>query len=163
VSRATMIAEMQGIYRKVGIDVLLASTEVFDLNLPQNNALKTLNDGLPIDGCAIGYTTAEQNELFGDYRTNAAAHELCIYFVSSTFFPYSGCGAFPPGKPGAVVASCASLWTLAHECGHVLGLDHVPPPAPDRLMTEEGTLYLPSPPPKLTDAEAATMIARLTN
>jgi hypothetical protein len=160
VSRAAMIAAMQAIYRAVGIDVVVASTESLDVNLPQNSALKSLDD-LLVGGCAMGSTTAEQDLLFG-YRKNAGPHELCIYFVRSTFFPYSGCGAFPNHKPGAVVASGASVWTLAHECGHVLGLNHVAPPAPNRLMTEAGTSYLPpNPPPTLTKPEAATMIASL--
>jgi hypothetical protein len=149
VTPATMVARMTEIYRTVGIDVVVAST-------PENLNLAALDD-LTVGGCAMGSTTLEQDELFS-HRTGAAADEICIYFVRTTFFPYRGCGAFPPNTPGAVIASCASEWTLAHECGHVLGLSHVPTP-PNRLMVSEGPSNVANPPPTLTDPEAKTIIA----
>lgn len=151
VTRDTMVAEMTTIYGKVGIDVVVASTERLDLPV--------LND-LYVGACAMGSTTPAQDELSG-HRNHASPHEICIYFVRSTFMPLSGCGAFPADKPGAVVASYASPWTLGHECGHVLGLSHVEPP--HRLMAGAGTSYLPNPPPMLTQTEANTMIASLNH
>jgi hypothetical protein len=155
VSRNAMVAQMTAVYRKFQIDVVVASEEHFDLGA--HHDLAVLND-LFVGGCAIGTTTPQQDQLFG-HRNNAGPGEICIYFVRSTFFPFSGCGAFPSGKPGAVVASYASLWTLGHECGHVLGLGHVEPA--DRLMTSAGTSNVAHPPPTLTQPEAETIITRV--
>jgi hypothetical protein len=158
VTRQAMVDEMTEIYRTVQIDVV-ASEEIFELG--KHPVLEGLNESLDVGACAMGSTTDDQNTLFG-YPNNAGPHEICIYFVSSTFPPSSGCGAFPAGKRGAVIASCASLWTLGHECGHVLGLGHVEPEDPEALMTGAGTSNLTPPPePALTNLEAATMIATL--
>ena len=111
---------------------------------------------LDIADC-IGSVSAEQNTLFAN-RNGAGANDLVIYFVRSairTSGPnagtgVNGCGRFPAGSPGAVVARIGSRWTLAHEVGHVLDLDHISgedgtsgdecsTPDTSRLMTGCGT------------------------
>lgn len=146
ISRATMVQSMIALYASVGIDVVIASVET--LNLP------LLND---VDvGACENATTAEQNQLFAN-RNNAGPNDLCVYFVRSTVPPLNGCAAFPAGRPGAVVTSVASPWTLAHECGHVLTLGHVGDS--NRLMMGGGTWNITNPPPDLIQTEVDRMFA----
>ncbi|HJY23813.1 MAG TPA: hypothetical protein VJ279_13055, partial [Hanamia sp.] len=70
---------------------------------------------------------------------------------------YNGCAAFPAGRPGAVVVRSASRWTLGHELGHVLSLNHVNDN--NRLMTGNGTFNITNPPPDLISSEVNSMIS----
>jgi hypothetical protein len=141
-----MVDNMRLVYASVGIGVTLASTE--NLNLPA-----TFLD-VDVGGCTLGTTTAEQDQLFAN-RNNAGPNDVVVYFVRSTVPPFNGCATHPAGRPGAVVASIASPWTLAHEVGHVLGLRHVSDN--NRLMTGGGTANITNPPPDLVPSEASTM------
>jgi hypothetical protein len=142
-----MIAAMRQVYEPAGIRVVRASDET--LNLP---ALDVVDTG----ECRRGESTAEQTALFGN-RNNAGANDVVVYFVRATNPPLNGCAAHPAGRPGAVVASGASRWTLAHEVGHVLNLPHVTPT--DRLMMGGGTDNITNPPPDLDGGELSTMLA----
>lgn len=69
----------------------------------------------------------------------------------------AGCAAHPPDKPGAIVsASFANEWTLAHQIGHVFGLDHVE--GVNRLMTRRSTSTIESAVPEIVESEIATMM-----
>jgi hypothetical protein len=136
---------MRDVYRPAGIRVDVASTE--NLNLP------LLND-LDVGQCFMGQTTAEQNQLFQN-RNNVGANDVVVYFIRSTVPPFNGCAAHPNGSPGAVVVQGATQWTLAHEVGHVLGLNHVNDN--NRLMTGNGTANITNPPPDLVNTEITTM------
>jgi hypothetical protein len=91
-----------------------------------------LDDLLDLDvGACAGTTVNEQERLFAN-RAGAGNNDLVVYFVRSvikTAGPnqgaLNGCATHPAGRPGAAVAQIASLWTLAHELGHVLGLSHI--------------------------------------
>jgi hypothetical protein len=145
---AQMVANMQQVYASRGITVQTASSE--NLNLP------LLND-LNVGSCAgAGSVTAEQTQLFAN-RNNVGSNDVAIYFVRSTVPALNGCAAFPNGLPSAVVASVASRWTLGHEVGHVLDLNHVS--NTDRLMTGGGTWNITNPPADLIASEGSTMIA----
>ncbi len=147
-----MIASIQQVYASVGINVNLGTTET--LNLPA-----TLWD-ISVGGCFAGSTTSEQNQLFSN-RNNVGPNDVVAYFVRTIVEGYNGCAAHPEGKPGAVIASYATQWTLAHEIGHVLGLNHVNDN--NRLMTGNGTGKITNPPPDLVPSEASTMqTSRLT-
>jgi hypothetical protein len=158
-----MVRNMREVYRSVNIAVEVASTE--NLNLP-------LLTDLDVGNCQ-GTVTAEQTTLFSN-RNNAGANDIVIYFCRSVgnaanANAFNGCANHPTGQPGAAVASYASPWTLAHEVGHVLGLDHVDDPAPpdpaapaaqlDSLMTGRGTAMITNPPPDLSASEVTTMLA----
>lgn len=140
-----MITGMRQVYEPQGIRVVRASDET--LNLPDL-------DVVDVGGCTSGVTTAEQNTLFGN-RNNVGTNDVVAYFVRATDPPFNGCAAHPNGRPGAVVASGASRWTLGHEIGHVLGLNHVNDS--NRLMTGGGTDNITDPPPDLVGSEVTTM------
>jgi len=106
----------------------------------------------------MGSTTQEQNQLFAN-RANAWGTDVVVYFVRSTVPVNNGCAAHPAGRPGAVVAQIASIYTLGHEVGHVLGLRHVSDN--NRLMTGNGTSNITNPPPDLISTEVNTMRASL--
>jgi hypothetical protein len=120
---------------------------------------------LNIGQCVRGDTTSEQELLF-QQRNGVSNNEVVIYFVRTLVPPSNGCAAHPSGKPGAVVARFATQWTMIHEIGHVLGLNHLDNEncnavgyQPTRLMTGCGTGLIINPPPDLTDSEINTMIA----
>jgi hypothetical protein len=143
----TMISNMRLVYATAQVGVKYVSFEI--LNLP------ALND-VDVGGCTMGSTTTEQNQLFAN-RNSAGANDVVVYFVRSTVPAYNGCAAFPAGRPGAVVASGASAWTVGHEVGHVLGLSHVSDN--NRLMTGLGTDNITNAPPDLIASESTTMLA----
>ncbi|TFD45172.1 hypothetical protein E3T55_19315 [Cryobacterium frigoriphilum] len=140
-----MVASMRDVYASRGINVAVGSRETLDLPL--------LTD-VDVSTCIMGTTTAEQNQLFAN-RNGVGANHVVAYFVRSTNPPGNGCAAHPAGRPGCVVSSTSSSWTLGHEIGHVLGLPHVSPS--DRLMMGNGTWNITNPPPDLIDTERATM------
>jgi hypothetical protein len=142
-----MFVAMQQVYESVGIRVHRVSTET--LNLP------ALND-VDVGTCSVGSVTQEQTQLFGN-RANAWASDVVVYFVRSTVPAYNGCAAHPAGRPGAVVAQVATVWTMAHEVGHVLSLVHVN--NNNRLMTGNGTSNITNPPPDLISTEVNAMRA----
>ena len=147
VSIDQMVVAMQQVYEAVGIRVHRVSTET--LNLP------ALND-VDVGSCNMGSVTTEQTQLFAN-RNNAWGSDVVVYFVRSTVPTFNGCAAYPTGRPGAVVAQIATTWTLAHEVGHVLGLNHVNDN--NRLMTGNGTSNITNPPPDLISTEVNTMRA----
>jgi hypothetical protein len=141
----TMLASMQQVYATAGIAVRQVTTENLDLPL--------LND-LDVGSCTQGNTTTEQNQLFAN-RNNVGANEVVAYFVRSTDPPLNGCAAHPGGLPSVVVTRGATEWTLGHEIGHTLGLDHVTDT--NRLMTGGGTANITDPPPDLIPSEVSDM------
>jgi hypothetical protein len=93
-------------------------------------------------------------------HNNVGPKELVVYFVREMAEEATGCAMHPPDKPGAMVASRdATEWTLAHEIGHVLGLDHMDFVDTRRLMNGEHSGRLIDLPPDLTAAEVATILA----
>jgi hypothetical protein len=166
----TMMANMRAVYGTVGIKVAEGPREnITVIPAPMAPPQTMFNVG----PCTSGTVTADQTRLFAN-RNNAGANDIVVYFVTqvtSTMGILNGCATHPPGQPGAAVAQIASPWTLAHEVGHVLDLEHIPgentscPPGnprccstPDftRLMTGCGTGSIAGT-PAITTAEASTM------
>ena len=105
--------------------------------------------------------SADQADLF-NLRGDAGERDIVAYFVRTLVPAAAGCAIHPPGKPGVVISSSmASEWTLAHQIGHVLGLDHVDDT--DSLMTRRSTDSLTDLPPDLSDAEVTTMLAGVSS
>jgi hypothetical protein len=146
-----MVNTMRDIYIDAGINVVLRSTETLNAASP---ALAALND-VDTGTCTSGNASAEQQAL-SNFRANAGANDVVVYVCRSVSFntgSLNGCASFPAGRPMAVIAS---VYTLAHEVGHVLGLGHVSDN--NRLMTGLGTDNITNPPPDLVASEIQTMI-----
>ena len=145
ISVNTMLRDMRTVYASRGFLVQVVNNE--RLNLP---ALTTVDVGQ----CRMGSVTAEQRQLFRN-RNNLQRNDVAVYFVRATNPAFNGCAAHPNGVPACVVASGATRWTMGHEVGHVLGLNHVN--NNNRLMTGNGTSNITNPPPDLTLGEGRTM------
>ena len=146
---ATMWRGITDTFKAVGIGVEEGSSETLS-NLPLD---------IHIGFCDLDKESKEQQALFA-HRNNAGRDEICVYFVRSIVPEKVGCASrptlsgFPNGRASAIVTSTASPWTLAHECGHLLGLDHVTPL--DRLMYET-TAKITQKPPLLIPSEGSKM------
>ena len=98
--------------------------------------------------------------------TPTSRKRIFVYFVYACNGSLRGCASWkappeikdasglPVARPSVVVASCASPWTLAHECGHILGLSHV---SADNFLMYDTTSSLSKDPPDLTGQEGIMM------
>ena len=157
ISIPVMLENMKCLYGLAGFLVEVASIERLQ-NLPNLDG----NDPIDVGDCREGTVTAEQQQLFNN-RNNVKDNELVAYFVRATSpDTLNGCAAHPPGRPGVIIASIASEWTLAHEVGHVLGLSHPDDeagrPLLERLMTSGGTANIQGI-PRLLPCETTSMDA----
>ena len=131
----TMLNRMREVYSTAGIGVEIVSRENLTPAVLGNANFTTLNT-LDVGACQSGAPSTEQTQLFQNQNNVAAdqrPNEIVVYFVqnvTATAGPNpgakNGCASHPNGQPGAAVAQIASQWTLAHEVGHVLGLEHIP-------------------------------------
>ncbi len=140
-----MLHNARELLRQHQIDLVEVSRETFagtDAPIARFNTM-AVSDGVPTD---------DQSALFG-FRGEAETDDLVIYFVRTLVPAQAGCTTHPPDRPGAIVAvSLASNWTLAHQLGHLLGLEHIN--AIDNLMTERSTSTIEAPVAELTAEQA---------
>lgn len=116
----TMLTRMQDVYGTAGIGVVVASRE----DLTGANILTALRDLDVVANCPAGQLTGEQIQLFNN-RDNVGEFDVVAHFVRSTSPILNGCASHPDNVFGAAITQIASVWTMAHEIGHVLGLSHV--------------------------------------
>jgi hypothetical protein len=90
--------------------------------------LITETPGLPSDIrvglCGSNDAMSLSQQQLNAFRPGARAEDVVIYFVRSTVAAFNGCAKHPERTPSAVVVQDATIWTVAHELGHVLGLEH---------------------------------------
>jgi hypothetical protein len=143
-----MLANAKALLRLHNIDLVEVSRETFtDADAIARFRTLVVDQSVPTD---------DQTELF-NFRGDAEPDDLVIYFVRTLVPTQAGCAAHPPDKPGAIVsASFANEWTLAHQIGHVLGLDHVD--GVNRLMTRRSTGTIEAAVPEIVESEVATMM-----
>jgi hypothetical protein len=144
-----MLANAKALLALHGIDLVEYSRETFAGTDTELSRFRTvvIDEAVPTD---------EQTDLF-NIRGSAEPGDLVIYFVRTLVPAQAGCARHPPDKPGAIVsATFATEWTLAHQIGHVLGLEHVDDV--NRLMTRRSTDSVESTIPELADSEVAIMM-----
>lgn len=144
-----MLANARALLKLHHIDLVEVSRETFvgaDDEIARFNTM-AVNEEAPTD---------DQTALFG-FRGDAEPDDLVIYFVRTLVPAQAGCATHPPDRPGAIVAtSLATEWTLAHQIGHVLGLEHVD--AIGSLMTRRSAKTIEATVPELTDDQVATLM-----
>jgi hypothetical protein len=116
----TMLTSMQDVYGTAGIGVVLASRE----DLTGANIFTALRDLDVVPNCPAGELTGEQIQLFNN-RDNVGEFDVVAHFVRSTSPVLNGCASHPDNVFGAAITQVASVWTMAHEIGHVMGLSHI--------------------------------------
>ena len=145
-----MVRRAQEVFQQAGVTVGIV--KISDLRPAE--AWVRLND-LTVGRCNPGdHLTEEQTELF-HYATSQNGRHVEAFFVRSTRPPYNGCAVHPPDKPGVTIAAGATQWTLAHELGHVFGLQHVHDK--QRLMTRATRSLPENALPKLSPSEVNTI------
>lgn len=155
------IEGMRVVYSTVGIGVVIKSFEVLDNPDFQDIDIAECETSEDWFYGTTSSTTDEQRALFsntnyvefltrGTYEGGEEQYtiELRVYFVGTTNPPANGCAT----GGSAVVARVGNLYTLAHEVGHLLGLDHFDDA--DRLMRSGRRINLP---PDLVSSEGETM------
>ena len=116
----TMLTNMQDLFGTAGIGVVVGSRE----DLTGFNIKTSLRDLDVVPNCPGGQLTGEQMQLFNN-RDNVGEFDVVVHFVRSTSPVLNGCASHPGDVFGAVVTQVASAWTLAHEIGHVMDLQHI--------------------------------------
>jgi len=158
-SIAAMLDAMRQVYEPAGFLIEVVTCEVLklpDLEVPSIACPDPDPKVCHHMPCATTNISAELAELY-THRHSVEENELAVYFVRQTDPGMQGLCDHPRGQPGVVVTGNASLWTMAHEIGHVLGLSHVTSNL--RLMFNGGTDHIQNLPPDLTATEIATMVA----
>lgn len=150
-----MLDAMTTVYSQANIVVNLETTQQLDVN---QNELEFLNE-IDVGDCDL-VPSDEQIEL-SRFRDNADNTDVVVYIcevVINIHGAIDGCSTHPPGSPMAVISSHASIYTMAHEIGHLLGLKHAPEQFKHRLMNPAPP-QIPAPPPpvKLTRFEINKM------
>jgi len=74
-----------------------------------------------------------------EFRNGVPGKEVVVYICRHLTNANSGCATHPETRPMAVITATAPLYTLAHEIGHLLGLEHPKTKSPERLMNKGGT------------------------
>lgn len=154
----TMLHNATTLFASYGVDLVEVSRE--DLIADDLvDRFRTLYIGSP------GQVTAELTDLHDTLRSPAGVGEpprpteVLVAVVDHLVPAALGSPASPPDKPGTVIAaSSARKWTLAHQLGHLLGLDDV---ADTTNLMCNSTAALTADPPQLTASDVTAISSSL--
>lgn len=151
------IMNARATFVRAGLRVIVGSTQFLDAAHSPGGVYAGPGPDIDIGDCSDQYgddVSGEMWELFKKYDDDVGPNDVAIYFARNLYEPASGCARHPNDSPGAVVANMHHTYTLPHEIGHVLGLDHTDDS--DHLMYEYGKHT--KRPPTFDGGEIAKMI-----
>lgn len=160
-SPADMLFNATALFAEHDVEVVESSRNELATAETDLDRFQTIFTG---DGSGEG-PTADVSDLHAALRADAAGSgvdpdpgDIVVAVVEHLVPAALGCNAHPVEQPGVVLsAQLANQWTLAHELGHVLGLDDDGDPA--SLMFADSDPGPDDEPPSLSDADAATIKA----
>ena len=156
-----MLFNATGLFAEHDIELLERSRDVIATMDSELGRFQTIYTG---DGQADEPTT-DVSELHTALRADAADSgvqpdpgDIIVAVVDQLVPAAQGCNQYPVEQPGIILSSAlASPWALAHELGHVLGLDDQAEPT--SVMFAASDPGAEDDPPTLSDADAATILA----
>ncbi len=146
------------LFYKIGISVEYPTIE--ELDIPELIPLAVSNQEY-----GSIRNMSEGQKLLYENRNNVSGNDVVVYFVELETIhidgdndqsTIGGKATHPIGKPSAVVTKYATIWAMAHELGHLLGISKHNQ-SDDMLMFESGgSLYTIT--PLISDDEAKKML-----
>jgi hypothetical protein len=140
-STQEMLDGLAEVFNTADLGVELGSTESLDLPPLQNEEIDT-GDG------DIKSGISPKLLMLLEHRLYVGKHDVVIYFVDD-LDQGSGFTLHQEDQISVLIERLAGKWTLAHEIGHALKLEHASDP--HNLMFENGSDSIVEPPPDLTD------------
>ena len=152
-----MLNNAIAVFAARGVEVLEVSREILETPGTDMDKFQTLYIG---EGKEATDEVVELHETLRadgrDFGVQPTDQEMVVAFVRTLVPASLGCSNHAPEKPGAVISSAlAGEWTLAHEIGHVVGLDDV---ADETRLMFRSTAEIAPLPPALSDEDLATIL-----
>jgi len=148
-----IIATTNQIFEQAKISVQLGTVEELDISRDGLEFLEPLDVG----ACNSDSRPSEDQRQLSTFRANVDRREAVVYFCRTVLGRHSlgGCSTHPRGVHMVVVASGAVNSALAHELGHLLGLEHSGDVSFNKLMNSAVDEFPPA--LELTEPEIIQM------